>query len=700
MRRLLTGLTAALCLTAAGGAPAAEPAGQSDRGLDHFEDMNLFDLEFADDPQVSPDGRTIAYVRHGYDVMKDRGTSRIWLVNREGGGHRPLSDHDGHSPRWSPSGDRIAFLAGTDEGVEVYMHWRSENRTARITQLPENPRGLTWSRDGERLAFAMFVPADPEPMVKMPKAPKGADWAPPAKVMEQVNYRSDSQGYLRQGFTQVFVLPADGGTARQVSRGDFNHDGGLVWDDDGESLFVSANRRKDWEFEGQDSALHRIDVDSGETTRLTDRFGPEAQPALSPDGRQLAFVGYEDERLGYQNTVLSVLDLESGEIRDLTADLDRGVTDPQWDERGRGLYVTYDDHGTGRIAFVPLRGARRDVAGNLGGTSMGRPYSGGSFHTAGGTVAYTYSEPSRPAELAVATDGEPRKLTALNEDALGHKTLATVERFEFESSADGRPVEAWVAKPPGFEAGKRYPLILEIHGGPFAAYGPHFASELQLYAAAGYVVVYVNPRGSTSYGEAFANLIHHAYPGQDFDDLMSAVDHAVDAGWADPERLYVTGGSGGGILTAWIVTHTDRFRAAVSQKPVINWYSMTFTSDIYTFLFPYWFAKPPWEDPEEYLRRSPLSYVDKAKTPTMLLTGEQDFRTPMSESEQFYQALKLNRVDTALVRIPEASHGIAARPSHLLSKVKHVLAWFERYSPDDGDEDADDEDAGAESAAG
>ena len=294
---------------------------------------------------------------------------------------------------------------------------------------------------------------------------------------------------------------------------------------------------------------------------------------------------------------------------------------------------------------------------------------------------YTQSRPDRPADLAVA-EGDPRRLTSLNDDALGHVELATVERFEFASSLDDRTVEAWVAKPPGFEPGKRYPLILEIHGGPFAAYGPHFASEIQLYAAAGYVVVYVNPRGSTSYGNEFANLIHHDYPGGDYHDLMSAVDHAVEAGWADPDALYVTGGSGGGILTAWIVTHTDRFRAAVSQKPVINWYSMTYTSDIYTFLFPYWFAEAPWKTPEEYLRRSPLSYVDRVTTPTMLLTGENDFRTPMSESEQFYQALKLNRVDSALVRIPEASHGIAARPSHLISKVAHVLGWFGRYAPD------------------
>jgi acylaminoacyl-peptidase len=659
-------------------ATALEPA--------RFRDMDVFELEWADDPRVAPDGRTVAYVRQGYDVMKDRQTSRIWLVSSDGTSHRPLTDQAGYFPRWSPRGDRIAFLSRTDEGVEVHMHWLDDNRTARITQLPENPGGLTWSPDGTRLAFTMFAAADADPLVKMPKAPDGAEWAPAARLIEQVTYRADEEGYLRQGFSQVFVLPAEGGTARPVTGGDFHHDGGIAWARDGRSLYVSANRREDWQYERQDSAIHRVDVDTGETETLTERYGPEDAPALSPDGRYLAFIGYEDQRMSYHNAVLSVLDLQSGEARVLTEGLDRSVQGPVWDERGRGVFVTYDEGGSGVVGYVPLASrsgdrAPRVVARDLGGTAMGRPYSGGAFHAAGGTVAYTYSQPSRPAEIALAGDGaEARVLTRLNEDALAHKELARVERFTFASNLDEREVEAWVAKPPGFDPSRRYPLILEIHGGPFAAYGPHFASEIQLYAAAGYVVVYVNPRGSTGYGDEFANLIHQAYPGGDYDDLMSAVDHAIAAGWADPERLYVTGGSGGGILTAWIVTHTDRFRAAVSQKPVINWYSMALTTDFYVSLVPYWFAAPPWESPEEYLRRSPLHHVANANTPTMLITGERDFRTPISEAEQFYQALKLNRVDAALVRIPEASHGIAARPSHLISKVKHVLAWFDRYA--------------------
>jgi dipeptidyl aminopeptidase/acylaminoacyl peptidase len=268
----------------------------------------------------------------------------------------------------------------------------------------------------------------------------------------------------------------------------------------------------------------------------------------------------------------------------------------------------------------------------------------------------------------------------LNAGLFADKTLAEVRPLAVTSSFDRRPIDAWAALPPGFDAAKKYPLILEIHGGPYAAYGPVFSTDVQLYAAGGYVVLYVNPRGSTSYGQEFANFIHHRYPSEDFDDLMSAVDAAIAQGYVDPKQLFVTGGSGGGVLTAWIVGHTDRFRAAATQKPVINWASTVLTTDVPTYMPKYWFEKLPWEDPESYWKFSPLSLVGSVKTPTLVVVGDQDFRTPVSDSEQYYQALQLKGVPTGLVKVPGASHGgLTARPSQSAAKASAILAWFERY---------------------
>ncbi len=330
---------------------------------------------------------------------------------------------------------------------------------------------------------------------------------------------------------------------------------------------------------------------------------------------------------------------------------------------------------------APSKSKVKSLVENVGGTSIGRPYSGGSFSVCpAGIIAYTITSTQSPADVAVFNNGSTSQLTTLQSGLTNKKSICTTERFTYKSSFDGRPVDGWIVYPPGYQADKRYPLILEIHGGPFANYGSRFAMEPQLYASAGYVVLYTNPRGSTGYGEKFTDLLDKNYPQQgDFEDLMSGVDAMIERGVADEDRLYVTGGSGGGILTAWLVCKTNRFKAAVSQKPVINWQTLAFTSDGSVYFSEYWFTGPPWTQPDNYSKRSPITFVNQVKTPTMLMTGEQDWRTPISEAEQFYQGLRLNQVDSMLVRVPESSHAIAARPSRIMMKVAHVLAWFERY---------------------
>ncbi len=663
-------------------------AGPEDK---RFRMKDVFQLEYASDPQVSPDGKRVVYVRNFMDVMKDRRRSNLWVINADGTGHEALTtgNYGDSSPRWSPDGKRLVYVSDRDGPPQLYCRWLDSGRTARLTNLTSSPSGPVWSPDGKQVAFVMHVPDEAKPFVELPSKPEGAEWAAAPQVIRKVTYRFDGAGYLKEGYHHVFTVPAEGGTPRPLTSGPHDHGGGLfggaggaVWAPDGKSLFIAANRRPDAEHEPLESEIYEISLSDRSVRALTDRRGPDTNPVVSPDGKQVAYLGFDDRRQGYQVTRLYVTGRDGKDSRPVTEKFDRDVQGPVWGKDGKGLYFLYDERGNTKVGYVGLDGEVKTLAGDVGGTTLDRPYASGSFSAGGdGTVAFTRTRPSHPADVAVVSrhESKPRRLTELNADVLGDRELGEAEEVWYTSAHDGRKVHGWVVKPPGFDPKKKYPLIMEIHGGPFANYGDRFAADVQLYAAAGYVVFYANPRGSTSYGEEFGNLIHHAYPGRDYDDLMSGVDAVLARGYVDKDNLFVTGGSGGGVLTAWIVGKTDRFRAAVSAKPVINWYSFALTADAYPFFAKYWFPGPPWEQAEHYMKRSPLSLVGNVKTPTMLLTGEADYRTPMSESEQYYQALKLRKVDTALVRIPGASHDIAARPSQLIAKVACVLKWFETY---------------------
>lgn len=650
---------------------------------EHFSALDVFQLEYASDPQISPDGSRVVYVRNTSDIMTDRTRGNLWIVSADEGEHRPLlSGRDSYSsPRWSPDGTRLAYASAVEGSRQIYVRWMDTGQTALVTNLTEAPRGMAWSPDGRWIAFSMQVPSDLEPLAKVPEKPEGAKWAKPVEVVEQTYYRSDGEGYLDPGFTHIFVVPSAGGTPRQLTTGEFNHGGTLSWTPDSKAIVFSANRVENWRLDPRESDVFMVSLDGGELTQLTERDGPDSQPAVSPDGELIAYVGFDEKQRGYENSILYVMSRDGSNRRALTAGFDRSVGNPVWRGNGDGLFVSYADHGLLRLGDVGLDGEMSEWHQDLSGESLGRPYTSGSFSVAGnGAYAFTHGTADRPADVAVSRNGrEARVLTSLNEDLLGQRDLARIQAVTWESSHDGRTIEGWIAYPPGYEEGRRYPFILEIHGGPYAAYGPNFSAEIQRYAAEGYAVLYANPRGSTSYGAEFAQEIQYAYPGRDYDDLMSGVDYMIERGIADPERLFVTGGSGGGVLSAWIVGMTDRFRAAVVAKPVINWASFVLTADMYPFFRMAWFSADPWEDPEQYWRQSPLSLVGNVETPTALLTGEADYRTPISESEQFYQALKLEQVDTALIRVPGASHHISARPSSLIAKTDNIMAWFRRY---------------------
>lgn len=675
---MIRSLIPAFLLLTAAPAFAQAPAGPNRT----FTGPDLFDLEYASDPRISPDGSKIAYVRRSNDVMTDSTRSTIWLIDVKSGTQTPLVASPGNhfSPRWSPDGTRLAYVSAGEGSPQLFVRWIATGATARITGLPDSPDSLAWSPDGTRIAYVMNVPGEGLKLGSPMPRPEGAKWAEPLEVIDRVTYRADGGGYIKPGFDHIFLVSADGGAPRQLTFGNFYDSGPLSWTPDGKTILFGAVRGEDWE-RSFDSEVYALDVASGAMKPLTDRRGPDGAPLVSPDGSKIAYLGFDDTRRSYENTELYVMNRDGSEARSLTLPIDRSVDDMAWAADGKSLVFQYDHMGRTRLGRVSLDGKLTPMAVVLSPPgSLDRPYSGGAFSMAkDGTIAHTRGDALRPADIYAGVPGSMRQMTRLNTESLGAKSLGEVRELDVKAP-DGRPIGAWLVLPPNRAPNARVPLILEIHGGPHAAYGPQFSTDYQLYAAAGYAVLYTNPRGSTSYGEEFANLIDKNYPGPDYDDLMAAVDAAIAAGVADPDNLFVTGGSGGGVLTAWIVGKNNRFRAAAAQKPVINWTSEALTMDNTVFTSRYWFDKLPWEDPESYWKRSPLSLVGNVKTPTLVVVGASDYRTPVSESEQYYAALQIRGVPTALVKVPGASHGgIAARPSQAAGKAAAILAWFDKY---------------------
>ena len=658
--------------------------------LQPFTADDVFELEWADAPQISPDGKQALYIRRFNDVMTDRTLSHVWLVDLDGSAHEPLLASEGsyRSPRWSPDGTRLAFMTSKDGRTELWVHYLSSGREAVIATFEESPSSLTWSPDSQSLAFSMAVKKKADKLVSAPKKPEGAKWAEPPQVIDRARYRTNGQGFLELAYNHIFVIPAEGGTERQLTSGDFHHRGPLSFTPDGEEILFSANRHEDWELESREADIFSVNVATAELEQLTDMPGVEADPQISPNGRSIAYLRSSNEPVPFIATEVFVMNRQGNNHKSLTEDLDRRTSNIQWTSSSEVAF-TYQERGENMVGIVDTQGKRRVAVKGIGGTTVGRPYVSGAYDVgADDTIVYTQGSPTRPADLYTSQKGKARQLTALNEDLLAHRDLGQVKEFTYASSLDGLEIQGWMITPPDYEEGKTYPLIIEIHGGPHLAYGPHFSAELQMMAAAGYVVIYDNHRGSIGYGSEFANLLQYKYSSpDDFADHMSAVDWAIENGFADEENLFIAGGSAGGIATAYAIGLTDRFNAAMAAKPVINWVSKVLTADSYIGQIANQFPGPPWEELDHYWERSPLSLVGNVTTPTMLITGEVDYRTPISETEQFYQALQLRRVPSVMVRIRGSNHGIASRPSRLNAKTAYTLAWFEKYQVKDSEED-------------
>jgi len=634
----------------------------------------FLEMESVGSPAISPDGKNIIFTRTWVDKPNDRSNSGLWITDFEGKRVRELTSGNWHdsSPVWSPDGQKIAFISDRDGTSQIHVIWLDTREVAQLTHVDNSPQSLAWSPDGRSLAFTMFI-ADEKPILKvdLPPRPKGAKWADPAIIIDRLSWRSDGRGPLPKGNSHVFVIDAElGGTPRQVTSGDYSHDD-PEWSADGRRIYFSGIRKPDAEYQENDSEIYSVDLKTLDIEALTDRKGPDYGPKVSPDGKWIAYTGYDDKNYTSHLSNLYLMDASGAQKSMVCGNLPSSPGDVLWSEDGSGVYYLMAEKGESNLYFVRLDGKIRKLTSGvhyLAGISLSRTGRAAgivsTFYKPGAIVSFTVL---KPAELNTIVD--------VNSDVLSGVKLGEVEELLYKSS-DGWDIQGWLIKPAEFDPTKKYPLLLWIHGGPWAMYNVAFNWEWQNFAAKGYAVLYTNPRGSTGYGQDFVNGIQYSYPGKDFDDLMAGVDAAVAKGFIDKDNLFVCGGSGGGVLTAWIVGHTNRFRAAVSMRPVIDWQSFVGTTDGHMWYRQ--FKKYPWEDPLEYAVRSPLHSVASVTTPTMVMTGEADLRTPISQSEEYYRALKILKKDTLLVRMPEEYHGWR-RPSHRLLQQLYLMAWFEKY---------------------
>lgn len=634
----------------------------------------FLEMESVGNPEISPDGRQIVFTRTWVDKVKDQYRSNLWIVDVEGTRVRQLTEGmwRDSDPVWSPDGKRVAFLSDRSGSTQIHVLWVETREVTQLTHLGRAPSNLRWSPDGKSIAFTQMVPdEDPILSIRLPERPRGAEWARPAVVVDRLSWARDGQGFIPKGYTHVFVIDATlGGTPKQITSGKYNHSN-PEWSADGKTLYVSAIRKPDAEYLRGDSEIYAVDLRTLDIKALTDRKGPDGNPRVSPNGEWIAYTGYDHKNYTYHLSNLYLMGKNGESKRTWVEGLNNSPGDITWAPDSSGVYFTVGERGVTTVYFAPVTGPMRKVLEGVHTLSSLSVAKNGQV----AAIRSTFKEPPHLVTFNLRGENNLKKLVDVNEDVLGDITLGEAEEL-WATSPDGWKIQGWLIRPPDFDPNKKYPMVLWIHGGPWSMYSVAFNWAFQNFAANGYVVLYTNPRGSTGYGQQFVNGIQYSYPGKDYDDLMAAVDAAVAKGYIDEKNLFVCGGSGGGVLTAWIVGHTDRFAAAVSMRPVINWHSFVGTTDGASWYDQ--FQKFPWEDPMEYALRSPLHYVANVKTPTMIMTGEADLRTPIGQSEEFYRALKMLKKETLLVRMPEEYHGWR-RPTHQLAQQLYLLAWFEKY---------------------
>jgi len=664
-------------------------------------EKDIFRFNWIADPRLSPDGSQVVFVRVTVDEKADRYLTSLWSVPSSGGEPRRITNGPRDSaPRWSPDGKTLAFLrVGEKDGKptesQIFLLSMSGGEPRALTTMARSVESIAWSPDGKTLAFT--ATSRPSDLEEKKKSEEEKERESDVKIINQAVYRENGGGYNDPSrATHVWKIavpssPTDEVKPKQLTSGDYD-EGDVVWSADGSRLFFTALRVAESYYEPERTELWSVPAAGGDATRLLTFDGPMSRISPSPDGKSIAFSGYIAKPVrSYNEPDLFVVGTAAGsEPRNLTASYDFDVLSgvsgdqhsprggggarPMWSSDSRFIYATTVEQGKGNLnrfdaasgAMTPVTTGKQEVI---------------SYAIGSGKTIALISTPTRIGDLfSIEANGAQKQLTDVNGPLMRELTLTEPEEL-WVNSFDGMKIETWIQKPPGFDASKKYPLILNIHGGPHTAYGYTFDHEFQWMAAKGYVVVFPNPRGSSSYGQEFGNIIQYKYPGDDYKDLMASVDAVIAKGYIDPKKLGVTGGSGGGLLTNWVITQTDRFAAAVSQRDIADWSTFWYVADFSQYT-PFWFRKAPWQDTKDYAERSPITHIENVHTPLMLILGEEDWRTPpMAGGEMMFRALKYLHRPAVMVRFPGESHELSrsGKPWHRVERLQNIVNWFDKW---------------------
>ena len=632
---------------------------------------DYWNIQQVANPQVNSSGNVVAFLKTYTDKKNDKFESEIWVMNSDGSNKSFFAK--GSNFKWSNKGNTLAYLKEDENEINQIFIKSMESRTeSKISNFDRDIEDFAWSKNDKFFAFSSFNEYDDDWVVEIPGKNDNEDynWTEDPKVVKTLHWRYDGEGELESGENHLYKISVDGGSAAKISDWGLDYISDLQFKNENTLIFAGNALLDDFLTPWKQSEIFELNIEKKKLTKLSPDGGVFTSPKISPDGDLVAFIGNPNR--DFSSVAFNIYTVKNNRTKVHTKNLSASPENLFWLSKTK-LAFEVDERGSANIKILDIQ---RSSVSNVLNKFKDQFYL---TSTNENKLFGVYATSSRPGEVATIEDGKIKVLSEFNEIVLSQYSLGKTNEINYQAP-DGTDVQGWYIVPPDFDKNKKYPLVLIIHGGPHAMYRPQFNYLWHQFASDGYVVLYTNPRGSTGYGSDFANVIDNDYPGQgDLSDLLAGVDHVTDLGFIDEDNMYVQGCSGGGVLTAWVVGHDDRFAAAASLCPVTNWISMVGTTDIPAWTFE-WFDVPFWEDPKNWLDRSPIMRTGYIKTPTLFMTGVLDIRTPMPQTEEMYVALKEAGVDTVLVRMNGEWHGTGRRkPTNWFRTYKYLSEWYEKY---------------------